>query len=149
MNPEDSPILKIHKFVFLAEKLIDRELVNNYELSFSQFRVLSVISKHPGISQKQLALIQEMTQAAISRHIDVLERLRYVALATNSMNRKEHNLHLTSRGTDIYVSASGFVTGRSKTIFDILEVRQRDDLQDMLDMLLKVVRREHGDDSIC
>jgi DNA-binding MarR family transcriptional regulator len=149
MSLEDSPILKIHKFIFLTEKLLDRELVSNYELSFSQFRVLSVISKHPGISQKQLATIQEMTQAAISRHIDVLERMHYVALATNSMNRKEHNLHLTQRGSDLYISAHDFVSDRSRIILDTLAAKQRNDLQDMFDVLLEVIRREQGDDRYC
>lgn len=149
MNLDDNPILKIHKLVFLTEKLIDRELSNQFEVSFSQFRILSVISKCPGISQKNIAEIQEMTQAAVSRHIDVLERLHYVALATNSANRKEHNLHLTRKGNDLYISASGFMFGRSRDLLDILEGRQRTDLQVILDSLLKEVRKEYGDDRFC
>jgi MarR family transcriptional regulator, organic hydroperoxide resistance regulator len=147
MNPEDSPILKIHKFIFLTEKLLDRELASQYDVSFSQFRVLSVISRNPGISQKKIATIQEMTQAAISRHIDVLERMHYVALATNSMNRKEHNLHLTQRGSELYLSAHGFVSDRSRSLLDALAARQRNDLQAIFDILLGEVRREHDGDS--
>lgn len=149
MSLEENPILKIHKLMFLTEKLIDRELVEQFDVSFSQFRVLSVISRHPGISQKHIAQIQEMTQAAVSRHIDVLERLHYVALATNSANRKEHNLHLTRRGNDLYVSASGFVFGKSKDIMEILRERQRSELDMILDSLLQEVRKEYDDDKLC
>lgn len=118
------PILKIHKFIFLAEKLLDRELRRDSAISFSQYRMISVIAQSPGISQKKIALVQETTEAAVSRHIDVLQKMQYVALTTNSNNRKEHNLHLTQTGKALHDTTTSFVEVRIGSMLETLEEKK-------------------------
>ena len=142
-------MLKIHKFMFLADKLLDRELQINFEVSFSQFRVLAVICKNPGISQKHIALIQETTQAAVSRHIDILNKRKYVALTTNSNNRKEHNLHLTKNGKDLFSKALTFVEKESDSLLNKVGEKKKLELGKMFDILVDAVRKEYGEDPHC
>lgn len=145
MNLEESPMLKIHKFMFLADKLLDRELHSRFAISFSQFRMLAVISKQPGISQKQIACIQETTQAAVSRHIDVLEKMQYVALTTNSNNRKEHNLHLTAKGKTLIKKAFQFVEAKADEILGVLGAKRKLELGKVFDILVETVRKDYGE----
>lgn len=149
MNLEDSPILKIHKFMFLAEKLIDKELSGNFDVSFSQFRVLHVIHQHPGISQKHVAFIQDTTQAAVSRHIDVLADVGFVALATNSGNRKEHNLHLTQKGKDLFEKMLTYVEKKLHGIHTSLGEKQTRELDGICEVLILTIRKEYGDSPEC
>jgi len=149
-NPlQHNSILKIHKFIFLAEKLLDRELRKGFTVSFSQFRMLSVIAYSPGISQKKIALIQETTEAAVSRHIDVLQKLQYVALTTNSTNRKEHNLHLTKSGQYLHGKTITFVDVKVNSLLDTLGEQKRLELSDVFDILVETVRREYGENPAC
>jgi DNA-binding MarR family transcriptional regulator len=150
INPlQHNSILKIHKFIFLTEKLLDRELRKGFTVSFSQFRMLSVIACSPGISQKKIALIQETTEAAVSRHIDVLQKLQYVALTTNSNNRKEHNLHLTKSGKSLHGKTIAFVDVKVDTLLDMIGEEKRLELSDVFDVLVDSVRREYGDNLPC
>jgi DNA-binding MarR family transcriptional regulator len=144
MNLDESPLFKIQKLTFLAEKLIDRELSREFDVSFSQFRVMHVIARHPGISQKEVALIQEMTQAAVSRHVDALERLRYIMLAISERNRKEHELRLTREGERRFEAAAGFVENRTGELLGDLAERDTTELEDAIDHLLAVVRKHYG-----
>ncbi len=145
MNLEESPMLKIHKFMFLADKLLDRELHSRFAISFSQFRMLSVIAKSPGISQKKIACIQETTQAAVSRHIDVLEKMAFVALTTNSNNRKEHNLHLTAKGKVLTRKSFIFVEGKAEAMMEIVGQKRMVELGNIFDILVESVRKDYGD----
>lgn len=145
MNLEDSPIFKIHKFMFLTEKLIDKELCDQFDVSFSQFRVLHVIHRNPGISQKHIAFIQDTTQAAVSRHIDVLADVGFVALATNSGNRKEHNVHLTVKGKTLLEKMHDYVEKKMKNIHKALGQKGTKDLDDISDVLILTIRKEYGD----
>ncbi len=145
MNLEDSPIFKIHKCMFLAEKLIDKELTGAFDVSFSQFRVLHVINCNPGVSQKRVAFIQDTTQAAVSRHIDVLADEGFVALATNSGNRKEHNLHLTQKGKDLFEKMFAFVDKKFRGIHSALGKKHTKELDDISEVLILTIRKEYGD----
>lgn len=149
MSFEDNPMLKIHKFMFLADKFLDRELHSHFEISFSQFRVISIINHKPGISQKQVARTQETTEAAVSRHIDVLEKMNYVALTTNSNNRKEHNLYLTKRGQKLFGKTFIFVEKKAEALLGKIDKIKRSELEKTLDVLLSTVREECGDDPFC
>lgn len=146
---QHNSILKIHKFIFLAEKLLDRELRKGFTVSFSQFRMLSVIAYCPGISQKKIALIQETTEAAVSRHIDVLQKLQYVALTTNSNNRKEHNLHLTKSGQSLHGKTITFVDVKMDSLLNTIDEQKRLELSEVFDILVDTVRREYDDNINC
>jgi DNA-binding MarR family transcriptional regulator len=144
-NLEENPILKIQKFIFLTEKLLDRELSLKFAVSFSQFRVLAVIHFHPGLSQKDIASFQDTTQAAISRHIVMLEKDGLVALGTNTENRKEHNLHLTKKGSELLEKALKFVELKLNKFLKKLEPKRARDLDTIAEDLIFAIREECKD----
>jgi DNA-binding MarR family transcriptional regulator len=144
MRLEDNPILKIHRFVLITDKYMDRELSKRFNISFSQFRVLSVIHFHPGLSQKDIANFQDATQAAISRHIEVLEDKGLVALGTNSSNRKEHNLHLTKLGSEVFVKALKFTNNKLSNFLKKIGKKKAENLSSIFEELTLVVREECG-----
>jgi DNA-binding MarR family transcriptional regulator len=146
---ENNPLFKVHKYIFLAEKLFDRVLMEKFNISFSQFRVLAVISENQGISQKQIAFIQETTQASVSRHIDVLDKMHLVSLTTNSANRKEHNLYLTAKGKILFVKTLKFVEKKADVLLKTISKKKTVELSKTFDILLTAMHKECNKNKPC
>ncbi|OHA88108.1 MAG: hypothetical protein A2741_01320 [Candidatus Zambryskibacteria bacterium RIFCSPHIGHO2_01_FULL_43_27] len=144
MSIEENPILKIQRFVFILEKHFDRELLENFDISFSQFRIMAMIEKCPGSSQKLIANMQDTTQAAVSRQIEALARHGLVALGTNSTNRKEHNLHLTHKGTVVFEGMIKHANRLLNHTQNTLNKRQKVEFAAISEALLEMVRKEYG-----
>lgn len=144
MSIEENSILKIHRFACILEKLFDRELLEKFGVSFSQFRIMIMIEKCPGSSQKLIASMQDTTQAAVSRQMEALARDGLVALGTNSTNRKEHNLHLTHKGTKMFEKMIKYANRHLGETLNTLNKKQKTELDNISDILLSNVRREYG-----
>lgn len=100
-----NPILKIHKFVFLAEKALDRRLQHDVGLSFSQCMILVHVAHNPHISQRHVAYERDITPAAVSRHIEALVEAGLISRFDREQNKREHVLEVTIRGRGIVKTA--------------------------------------------
>lgn len=99
------PILKIHKFVFLAEKSLDKRLQRDLSLSFSQCMILVHVAHNPHISQQHVACERDITPAAVSRHIEALVAAGFISRFDKVHNKREHVLEVTLRGRGIVKTA--------------------------------------------
>lgn len=100
-----NPILKIHKFVFLAEKALDRRLQHDVGLSFSQCMILVHVAHNPHISQRHVAYERDITPAAVSRHIEALVEAGLISRFDREQNKREHVLEVTIRGRGVVKTA--------------------------------------------
>ncbi len=100
-----NPILKIHKFVFLAEKALDRRLQQDVGLSFSQCMILVHVAHHPQISQRHVAYERDITPAAVSRHIEALVASGLISRFDREHNKREHVLEVTVHGRGVVKTA--------------------------------------------
>lgn len=99
------PILKIHKFVFLAEKSLDKRLQRDLSLSFSQCMILVHVAHNPHISQQHVAYERDITPAAVSRHIEALVSAGLISRFDKAHNKREHVLDVTLRGRGVVKTA--------------------------------------------
>lgn len=91
-------MMKMHKFMFLAAKQIDKKLDSELGIGFSQCMILMYVSAHTGVSQKNISKNRDITPAAVSRHIEALVKKKYLQLRSNKTNKREHILAVTSEG---------------------------------------------------
>jgi DNA-binding MarR family transcriptional regulator len=121
-----NPILKIHKFVFLAEKALDRRLQHDVGLSFSQAMILVHVAHHPHISQRHVAYERDITPAAVSRHIEALVEAGLISRFDREQNKREHVLEVTLRGRGIVKTAEEVL---EEEIDALMRQLSRDDVQ--------------------
>ncbi len=146
---ENHPILKIHKFIFLVEKSVEYELQKELGLGFSQFMILVMVGKHPGISQRKLSLLRDVTQAAISRHIEVMKKKGYISQKQNENNRREHILHLTLKGEQYANKAFVLAEKKIRVIFETVNIKEEKYLGKIFDQLLQCFKSEMPEYLLC
>jgi DNA-binding MarR family transcriptional regulator len=69
--------------------------VRRIGLTRSQWQVLSLLHRRPGVSQAELADLLEVERATAGRTIDRLERKNWVVRRPDAADRRINRLHLT------------------------------------------------------
>jgi MarR family transcriptional regulator, transcriptional regulator for hemolysin len=75
--------------------------VRRIGLTRSQWLVLSLLHRRPGISQSELAEMLEVERATAGRMIDRLERKAWVVRRPDPADRRIKRLHLTAEAEDV------------------------------------------------
>lgn len=130
------PILKIHKFVFLAEKALDRRLQSDIGLSFSQCMILVHVAHNPQISQRHVASERDITPAAVSRHIEALVESGLMSRFDKVHNKREHVLEVTLRGLGIVKSAEEILDEEIDALMRELSNDEVKKVEKLFDLLL-------------
>ncbi len=142
MDIREYPAVKIHQFVFLMDKLMDRELRKTGDLSFAQFMILGAIHFKPGLSQRDIAIARQTTEAAVSRHITSLAKKGFVVAKRNAKNRKEHILKLTKKGQSLFEKDVRVAKKTFDSVGSHLSKKQTIELSKSFDILLSVLQKE-------
>lgn len=130
------PILKIHKFIFLAEKALDRRLQSDIGLSFSQCMILVHVAHNPQISQRHVACERDITPAAVSRHIEALVASGLISRFDKIANKREHVLEVTVRGHGIVKSAEEILDEEIDALMRELSNDEVKKVEKLFDLLL-------------
>lgn len=96
---------KIIRLAWLLMKSADAKLTAECDLTYSQFSVLYLIRTFGASSQKNVAACLDLTQAAVSRLTETLERKKYVVRHTNPENRRENQVQMTKLGEKQFTAA--------------------------------------------
>jgi DNA-binding MarR family transcriptional regulator len=135
---------KIHKAVFLLDKISDQELQRRLKLGLSQFLVMGVLADQPKAPQKFVAEALDQTQAAISRQIDILVDLGYVQREKNKDSRREYVLSLSNRGMKKYQSGLDALDAHFDNLFDIWNSKQKQAIDGMLEKLVREIHKRNA-----
>ncbi len=130
------PILKIHKFIFLAEKALDRRLQSDIGLSFSQCMILVHVAHNPHISQHHVACERDITPAAVSRHIEALVASGLISRFDKLANKREHVLEVTLRGLGLVKSAEEILDEEIDALMHELSNDEVKKVEKLFDLLL-------------
>ena len=128
----------LHKVVFLLDKRADRELQDKLGITFSQFKIVTAID-HKDVSQKDIASYWDMTEAAVSRQIELLLEKHIVAKEENKDNRREHKLTLTQSGKKLLDQGQEVIERGLEDIYNTLTKEERDTVNGVLQKLLSVL----------
>ncbi len=130
------PILKIHKFVFLAEKALDRRLQSDIGLSFSQCMILVHVAHNPQISQRHVAYERDITPAAVSRHIEALVASGLISRFDKLANKREHVLEVTILGRGIVKTAEEILDEEIDALMEEFSPEDVSRVEKLFDLLL-------------
>lgn len=137
--------ISLHKTVFLMDKLVDRMLLGSLDLTLAQFLILMAIRRSDKVSQKKIANFWEMTEAAVSRQIELLVGKKLVLRKENLKNRREHILSLTKEGVGLITKALKVWDEVSAKIYKGIGAGERSVLIRALDKLLKILCKNNPD----
>ncbi len=129
----------IHQVVFLLDKLADKTLQQKLNLTHSQFLILMALNYNPDVSQAKIAQYLELTEAAVSRQIEILIEKKMIAGQENKNNRRENILSLTKSGQDKLHEAFHVLDNKYQEIFKVIGKSDSKTFSQSLDKLLNAL----------
>jgi len=127
---------KLHKVVFLLDRVMHRALQAELDLTFSQFLILMAVKRHGHVSQRHVASFLMLTDAAVSRQIELAFSAKLIEKAENPDNRRESILSLTSKGKLLLERARDTLKTISDTYFSSLTHSEHEVVDTALTKLL-------------
>ena len=127
---------RIHKLVFLIDKTTDKILNTQLKITHSQVIMMHAIKHRGEVSQRDIAKYWQMTDAAVSRQVEILTKKGFIKLWQNPKNRREHILSLTSEGQEYLEKSFKVLDKKFEELFHVLSHEERTRLIESLDKLL-------------
>jgi len=135
-NFKNSVIFKIHYLVRLSDRWADKKLQELANLSLSQFLLLSMIKCPQVTNQKQIAVWLGVTEVAISKQVEQLEKLGYIEKQIRQPDRKQKLWQLTTQGQQRFELATSVMNNLSQQWQEFLEPSEIVLFQLIVDKLL-------------
>lgn len=113
----------------------------------SQWWVLAYLSRHDGMIQSDLATVLELGKAALGGLIDRLEATGLIERRPDANDRRVKRVYLTSRGNQTVKEMRELSHEMSEQILQGLDLEQRLQLADMLNLVkhnLLAIKRDSG-----
>lgn len=127
---------KLHTFVCLVDKMLDKSLQAQLGVSLSQYHILSVVRRKSVLSQKDVAVSLEVTEAAVSRQIKGLVDLGVLQKDVNPENRRENLLSITKQGRMVFEKSYKILNKKWSEALNVLEDSDQARLARAVDILL-------------
>lgn len=140
MNTHTFPILDkvtsgIHRLVAWMDKEADYLLRSNFNLSYTQFLVMCMVEDYEFASQRKIAECLNLTEAAISKQVDILYQGNFLIRKENPTNRREHILSLTETGLESLKKAKMYLDQKLQEMFVVLSDTEEQHLNNALEKL--------------
>lgn len=97
MNEE---MLLINEISQKHENYIKTKL-DEYDMSYTQFKVIMSIQEDTNISQKDMSSIFNMNESTVTRLIAKIEDKKFIKTTKNPNNKRKKEMKLTKKGKDI------------------------------------------------
>lgn len=118
------------------DKVAAHILQHNFNLSFSQFRILLAIKKYPLLCQSDIANFHGLTRAAVSRQILLLKKKNYIKVNKSSRSKRERELFLTPPGQKILDKMITKINEVFEKVYANLDKKQQNLLSDSLEKIV-------------
>ncbi|TXK59840.1 MarR family winged helix-turn-helix transcriptional regulator [Alkalisalibacterium limincola] len=114
---------------------IARSYQQRFGLSVTEWRVLAVIGRYPGVSASEVAERTAMDKVAVSRAVGSLLAAGRIARDTHGEDRRRSVLHLTDAGEAIHAEVVPMALGYERALLSVLDAGERRTLGRLLDKL--------------
>ncbi|QHQ34185.1 MarR family winged helix-turn-helix transcriptional regulator [Algicella marina] len=104
MDRIDSSLVALRR-ILRATELFGREIKKTAGVTPAQFRVLQIISEHGYATATTIALRMRVTQATVTSLVDKLVREEMVEREKSTADRRQINIHITSKGVKTVTEA--------------------------------------------
>jgi DNA-binding MarR family transcriptional regulator len=130
--------LETHAFYWFSQILSRRNRVLNgelrrFDLDYPRWRVMAVLSRHPGCSMQQLAEHTGVDRTTLAHTVALMERQQLLTRLARKADRRSIVLNLTARGRNLLArilptvlaqssqALSGFKASEIRTLFKLLQ----------------------------
>lgn len=134
-NPHKAILVKLHKVTFLLDRITDITLQKGMGLSFSHFLILMALGRRT-LSQRDIADFHGVTEAAVSRQIELLRKKDFIDRQTDPTNRRKHVIVLTKRGELQLAKALALLQKKFDSIMSVWSKREQAQMVELLHRLL-------------
>lgn len=107
-----------------------------FDLTIPEWRVIAVLSRHPGLSAAQVATHTRMDAVAVSRAVRRLLRAGRIRRTMSATDRRRSVLHVAAAGAAMYREIAPFALQYERALLAALRPRERAQLEAMLDRLM-------------
>lgn len=97
MNDE---MLLINEINEKHEKYLSAKL-EEYEISYTQFKTIMAIAENSNISQKDLSALFDINESTVTRLIAKIEDKKIIKTTKNPNNKRRKEIKLTKKGKDL------------------------------------------------
>lgn len=127
------------------QRMLDATL-EEHGLSSGEWHVLGKLSRTPGgrRSAGELAANVELSSAAMTNRLDRLEKAGLVRRIPDEHDRRSIQVEVTKKGRALYERAVDAQAAKEAIVAEALDVRQQDQLNDLLRRLMRAFERREA-----
>jgi DNA-binding MarR family transcriptional regulator len=115
---------------------IAREYAERFDLSITEWRVIAVLGRYPGLSANEVAERTAMDKVAVSRAVARLIDAGRLTRDTHGDDRRRSVLELTPRGQRLYEQIAPLALRRERELLETLDAEEQRWLDRILDKLI-------------
>jgi len=143
VNPPDHDELDLERFLpyrlSVLSNLVSGTIADAYQrrfdLTIPEWRVIAVLSRHPGVSAAEVAELTRMDAVAVSRAVARLLRAGRLRRVVSPLDRRRSVLSVSPAGAAVYRQVAPIALGYERELLDALNATQRAVLGRALDAL--------------
>ncbi len=132
---EESLLSKLLVVATALEREAERELKVSFGLTFSQFRVLSMLKRVESVSQQRLAEAIGVTPAVVTRQADVLVARGLMSQTQSPNSKREKLVAITPRGKQAVDEATVLVESRLNPLMHSLSLKDETQFHQIIEQL--------------
>lgn len=139
----ETPVLELERFLPYRLSVLSNRLSNaiarcyetKFQLSVTEWRVIAVLGRFPGLSANEVAERTAMDKVAVSRAVARLLESGRLQRNLHDADRRRSVLELSPEGYEIFRSVAPLALAYESALLEALEPEERDTLLALLDKL--------------
>jgi len=143
VKPADQDAIDLERFLpyrlSVLSNLVSNAIADAYQrrfdLTIPEWRVIAVLSRHPGVSAAEVAELTRMDAVAVSRAVARLLRAGRLLRAVSPVDRRRSVLRVSRTGAAVYRAVAPLALGYERELLAALDHDDRAALARALDSL--------------
>jgi DNA-binding MarR family transcriptional regulator len=139
----EQPVLELDRFLPYRLSVLSNRLSNaiarcyetRFQLSVTEWRVIAVLGRFPGLSANEVAERTAMDKVAVSRAVARLLESGRLQRDLHDADRRRSVLELSEAGYAIFHAVAPLALAYERALLEALEPQERDTLLALLDKL--------------
>lgn len=123
-----------------VSRAIAKRYAKTFGLTIPEWRIIAVLGRRPGLTAKEVAEATEMDKVAVSRAVAKLVASRRVSADVHDDDGRAQSLSLTTQGETLHARIAPIALESERRLLASLDMRERAELDALLDRLLDAAR---------
>ncbi|CAM4288192.1 MarR family winged helix-turn-helix transcriptional regulator [Erysipelothrix aquatica] len=138
----ENQLITLFRQVTSKHRAVVQNYLDDYDLYIGQPRFLSTLKRNPGITQKELVEILNVSKESVSVTVKRLEAVGYIKRAVSESDRREKHLFLSDKGEQLVLDFTEGFERIDTVLFQSLTESQREDLAVTFKIMLDDLEKE-------